>query len=82
MFRQLVHRAREREREADRQTDRRGEEEDTVWDFDDVADALPERGHLSLVAQGDLVTLHEPHVCREDGRRPLGALHAAPLAGR
>lgn len=37
-------------------------EKDTVWNFDDVADAFPQRSKVPLVAQTDLITLHQPHI--------------------
>lgn len=35
---------------------------DTVGDFDDMANAFPQWSKVPLVAQTDLITLHEPHI--------------------
>lgn len=35
---------------------------DTVGDFDDMANAFPQRSQVSFVSQADLVTLHQPHI--------------------
>jgi len=49
---------------------------DTVGDFDDVSDAFPQRGEVSLVAQADLIPLHQPHIWDRWKTRELDdALH-------
>lgn len=35
---------------------------DTVGDFDDMANAFPQWSKVPLVAQTDLITLHQPHI--------------------
>lgn len=37
---------------------------DTVWDFDDMSNTLPEWGKVSLVPQANLISLHQAHVFR------------------
>lgn len=43
-----------------------------------MADALPQGRQVALVAQADLVALHEPHVCGDRGRRGVGGGRGAP----
>lgn len=49
---------------------------DTVRDFDDMTDAFPQRGQVSLVSQADLITLHQPHICdwyKDTSQKPFYA---------